>query len=914
MVMETRFNPLLVLLSVLVAIFASYVALNLAHSVTQAKGRAQARWLGVGAFAMGLGIWSMHFVGMLAFEMPGMPMAYDIPLMVLSVLVAISASGLALFITSRPVVPLSSLASGGIAMAAAIAGMHYIGMFSMRMAAAIQWDLFLVVLSIFIALIAAIGALFILNGLRNKTDHFGELFIASVLMGIAISGMHYTGMLAATFVHDHSIVIEGSYLLVSSELTMAVLGSTLLVLSLALSTSMSQRLWAIRRKRAEEILGKSEERFRRLVEAVKDYAIFMLDADGNITTWNLGAERITGYSEAEVLGKHVSVFYTRDDIDNSIASKELRAAQDNGHFESEGQRVRKDGSMYWANVVIAPLYDQQGALAGFSKVTRDITQFKESERDLRHLNEDLESRVHLRTKALEQREHQLRSITNALPVLIAQMDRDERVMFANEGFCKWFNYDGAEIIGKSFCAVLGPDRYLSNKPYIQKVLAGEQVTYERESQSGDLTAILGITFVPEFDLQNQVTGFIVLASDITKHKAIQTELKEAKEAAEVANATKSAFLANMSHEIRTPLGAVLGFSELLLTNDMSPSERNNSVEIVKRNGRLLSNIINDILDLSKVEAGKLDIEKVEVSFSEILKELGSVLSLEADVKGIELKVIAEGTIPLQIKTDPLRLRQILLNIVGNAIKFTSRGSVTVKVKLLPNADSPTKLAFIVTDTGEGIRPEQAKRLFTPFTQADVSTTRKFGGTGLGLVLSKKLANTLGGDVVLTETSVGKGSTFVVTIDPGFSEGMLFQHSDAQTASNMLPETKRPRATLNQMKILVVDDSLDNLRLIKIVLSLAGAKVDTAKNGKEAVEKTLSGDYDLVLMDLQMPEMDGYEATKVLRERGYGKPIIALTAHAMKEERQRTLQSGFNDHITKPIDQAMLLRTLSEYSV
>lgn len=911
--MDTQFNSILVTLSIAVAIFASYVALNLAHNVTQAKGKVQTLWLACGALSMGVGIWSMHFVGMLAFEMPGMTMAYDVPLMILSVVVAIGASALALYIVSRKVVPLGSIISGGVAMATAIAGMHYIGMYSMRMAASIQWNIFLVVLSIVIALVASFSALMILIRLRDKTEHVWQLVLASIVMGIAVSGMHYTGMYAATFVHIDSDRIESSNLLVSSGLAMAVISTTLLILGLALASSVGQRLWTKRRKRAEEILEKSEEKFRHLVEAVKDYAIIMLDASGHITTWNLGAERITGYSEHEILGKPVSIFYPQDEFESLTSEDELKTAVETGHYEGEGRRRRKDGFVYWASIVIAPLFDPRGRLTGYSKVIRDITQFKESERRMRQLNEELENRVKARTQALAQRENQLRTIANAAPTLIAQLDQYQQFLFANETFCKWFHQDDEAIIGKNFREVLGDHRYPANEPYISRVLGGEVVTYERESRSGELTAILGITFIPEFDTDRKVTGFIIVATDITKHKEIQEELRRAKEAAEVANATKSAFLANMSHEIRTPLGAVIGFSELLLNSKISFSERVNSVEVIKRNGRLLSNIINDILDLSKVEAGKLEVEKVSVPFGEVMKEIGSVLNLEAVEKGITLKVISEGAIPSNIKTDPLRLRQILLNIVGNAIKFTTRGSVHVKVRLVQPVSGPARLAFIVSDTGEGIKPEQIDRLFVPFTQADASTTRKFGGTGLGLVLSRKLANALGGDVTLTETAPGKGSTFTVTIDPEISEQVLFESSILPADNVMHFSNEKFEGNLSLLKILVVDDSLDNQALIKRILRLAGAQAETANNGKEAIEKALNGDFSLILMDLQMPEMDGYEATRILREKGYKRPIIALTAHAMKEERQRSLRSGFDDHLTKPIDQELLVKTLAEYT-
>jgi CheY-like chemotaxis protein len=361
---------------------------------------------------------------------------------------------------------------------------------------------------------------------------------------------------------------------------------------------------------------------------------------------------------------------------------------------------------------------------------------------------------------------------------------------------------------------------------------------------------------------------------------------------------------------------VLGFSELLLTGEMSVSERYNSVEVIKRNGRLLSNIINDILDLSKVEAGKLEIEKVSVPLEEIIHAIGEALQPEAKEKGIDLKVSSDGMIPQNILTDPLRLRQVLLNIVGNAIKFTSHGAVDVQIKLLAETDGPVKLAFVVKDTGEGVRSEQIDRLFTPFMQADISTTRKFGGTGLGLVLSKRLAKALGGDVYLRETAPGKGSTFVITIDPGHSEKIIFDNHihNVDPKTNVVEFSAEPqRISLNRFKILIADDNLDNQILVKRILRMAGAKVEVANNGREAVEMALHREYSLILMDLQMPEMDGYEATRILRQQGFKKPIIALTAHAMKEEQQRTLSSGFDDHVTKPIDHQTLVKTLASYT-
>lgn len=571
----------------------------------------------------------------------------------------------------------------------------------------------------------------------------------------------------------------------------------------------------IERKRTEQTLRESEERFRLLVAGVKDYAIFMLDEKGNVKTWNEGAQRIKGYAAADIIGQHFSCFYTPDAIRAGMPDHELSRSQNEGQYEDESLRVRKDGSMFWASTVLTPLRDSEGLLKGFSKVTRDITDRKNSEASLRRAYEVLDVKVKERTAELEM-------ANNALRTEVEERERIEILLLKK-----------------------------------------------------------------------------------------QEELRAAKELAEAANTAKSAFLANMSHEIRTPLGAVMGFSELMLSNDQSASEKQKCVDAIKRNGKLLSNIINDILDLSKVEAGKLDVERIEVPLDEILTDINMLLDLEATEKGLRLTLGTEGKVPTRITTDPLRLRQILFNIVGNAIKFTDQGGISVTIRQQASDDGKGRLAFIIKDSGRGITSDQSTRLFEPFAQADSSTTRRFGGTGLGLVLSKKLARSLGGDVILAESELGKGSSFVVTIDPGETASSEV-HNFVPTKS--VPEIKGEDAPirLNSINILLVEDSLDNQLLISRMLRMSGANVETASNGREGVEKALTGKYSIILMDLQMPEMDGHAATQELRRQNYLGPIIALTAHAMAEERQRCVVSGFNSHLSKPINRKTLLQTLVNF--
>jgi CheY-like chemotaxis protein len=317
------------------------------------------------------------------------------------------------------------------------------------------------------------------------------------------------------------------------------------------------------------------------------------------------------------------------------------------------------------------------------------------------------------------------------------------------------------------------------------------------------------------------------------------------------------------------------------------------------------------LDLSKIEAGECEIEKQDVAIQEVLSDVTTVMSLRAMDKGLKLTVSASGAIPTRIRTDLLRLRQVLINIVGNAIKFTSKGSIEVTIQQVPG-DNGVKLAFVVSDTGLGISPEHAAKLFAPFVQADSSTKRKFGGTGLGLALSKRLAGLLGGDVALTKSALGRGSTFTITIDPGPIRDLLFESADgAWSDIPTIPFASVGRDRLKDRRVLVVDDSIDNRVLVTRYLQLEGAIVESAKNGKEAVEMVHKKPYDVLLMDLQMPVMDGFEATAALRREGYKCPVIALTAHALKEERERCLSNGFDAHLPKPIDRLALVEALAQ---
>jgi len=400
-------------------------------------------------------------------------------------------------------------------------------------------------------------------------------------------------------------------------------------------------------------------------------------------------------------------------------------------------------------------------------------------------------------------------------------------------------------------------------------------------------------------------------------EAQRKELERAKFAAEAANRAKSDFLANMSHEIRTPLTAMLGFAENLLDAALSPRERDEAIRTIRRSSDHLLQIVNDVLDISRIEAGAVVVEKVSCPIVQVLSELESLMRPRATAKGLEFAIVTTGRLPESIHSDPTRLRQILLNLVGNAIKFTDSGSVEVHVQILaPDGDAPT-LRVDVCDSGIGMTPEQLGRLFRPFTQADETMTRRFGGTGLGLVISRRLAEILGGSIRV-ESELGRGSRFTLEIPTGPLEGAEWVRV---TRGALCPKATPEQPAVTEplgCRVLLVEDGPDNQRLISFVLTKAGAEVSCAADGQSGVDLAnraiaAGRPFDLILMDMQMPVLDGYRATRMLREQGYDRPIIALTAHAMAGDRDRCLSAGCDAYSTKPIDRHQLVEMVRRYA-
>lgn len=474
---------------------------------------------------------------------------------------------------------------------------------------------------------------------------------------------------------------------------------------------------------------------------------------------------------------------------------------------------------------------------------------------------------------------------------------------------------GAILIGREvltaknlplFLDALSQQKTWSHIPVIVVLKDGEQLSsidpvFERLEPYANVTLLESPVHLST--LVSTVRAAIAHRRRQFQQRDLLAELERSRREAIEANRAKGDFLANVSHEIRTPLGAILGFSELLMDTESNDRERQVYMKTVRRNGQMLSALINDLLDLAKVEAGRIEIERIDFSLGELVAEVISENAPLATAKGLPLVVDRQHGRDDVMCSDPLRLKQILSNVIGNAIKFTSYGSVQVRIDVRDSV-----LTVEVEDTGIGISSAQATRLFQPFTQGDTSSTRCYGGTGLGLVLSRKLARALGGDLRLMWSIPGGGSCFEITAQVEITDRAIEPATEVDSAVPK-PQPESEPSSLTGKRVLVVDDSRDNQVLIGRILNLLGAGVDLASDGVEAVAMALETRYDLVLMDLHMPRLGGIAATKLLREKGYLRPIVALTAHTYQEDRARCLSVGCTDYLTKPIDRSHLEQVL-----
>ena len=523
-----------------------------------------------------------------------------------------------------------------------------------------------------------------------------------------------------------------------------------------------------------------------------------------------------------------------------------------------------------------------------------------------------------RTAALARSEAHARAVLDTTLDAVVQFDAAGTVTGWNSQAERTFGWTAGEAVGRKVSeTVVAPVRRAAHDAEREAFLATGRWDVVDQRMVRPSIHRCGHQFPTEVSIRPLRDGdgrftFAAFLRDISPRLAVEAELRAAKEAAEAASVSKSAFLANMSHEIRTPMTAIIGFGDVLADPDRTPSERADAVAAVRRNGRHLLQLVNDILDVSKIEAGQMAVERLPVELTRLVADVVDLTRPRAVEAGLRFAVRYDGPVPRTIRTDALRVRQVLTNLLGNATKFTTPGgsvSLTVSARATAAGDA---VRFDVADTGCGITPGQAERLFRPFTQADESTTRKYGGTGLGLTISRRLARLLGGDVTVTSTA-GVGSTFTATVDAGDLTGVEpVAGPDAHAADPVAPPPA-PLPRLDGRRVLLADDGFDNQMLIGLYLRTAGAVVTTVDNGRRAVDAAVAArdqgrPFDLVVTDMQMPELDGYAATAELRRLGFtAVPVIALTANAMSGDRDRCLAAGCTDYLTKPVDRGPLLR-------
>ena len=667
------------------------------------------------------------------------------------------------------------------------------------------------------------------------------------------------------------------------------------------------------RHQAERESRESQELFRNAFNE-SPIGMSVTELDGKLLRVNPPLCELLGYTESELRGRTFQSLTHPDDLTGNMNAIDLMLSGQVDHATVEKRYVRKDGELVWALVNAGLAYDAEGRPRYMIGQVQDIGERKRAEAE-RHERQEL-----------------FRSAFEESPIGMALATLDGSLVRVNAAFCRMLGYSEQELLALRFQQFTHPDDLPGNLELLGNLRSNERRHYELEKRyirkDGEIIWVqLNVSAV--LDASGQPTHMIGHAQNVTDRNRAEQELRAyasrlvetrdelehrtvelaaksveavaARRVAEEANRIKGAFLANMSHEIRTPLAAIIGFANLLLDDRLPETERAKSVQTIARHGQHLLALVNDVLDLSKIEADRMTVERIPCDPAQILADVEAMLAERAWAKGLPLVVHVAPNVPPRVRSDPTRLRQVMLNLISNAIKFTPGGEVRVEL----SAGEHDALRLVVIDTGIGMTADEIDRLFVPFNQADVSTTRRFGGTGLGLAICKRLVEMMHGRIDVT-SAAGVGTTFEVTVEAPACDAV--PQREPHVSAGLRPG----------LRVLLAEDGPDNQRLISFYLDHAGIDHEIAENGRVAVDAALNAaatgrGFDLVLMDMQMPELDGYAATAALRAAGLVMPVLALTAHGTAEQCEQSLKAGCAEHLVKPVEHDQLLAAIARHT-